>query len=469
MLSELTRPRGRYRPIAFAAIAVLLSSPILEAQARGLWFKAKWHQGPIAADLESEIGTLRYAAAPGITAAAIEAEARPATVSRSLRVARGDTLMGLLTKAGIARTEAHDAIAALSEIYSPRKLKPGQEIRLRLAAPGATGQGNRLLALSLQPSVEHDLRVTRTGAQGFAAESIERSLLRRAISAQGRIENNLSVAARDAGLPMPILVELIRIFSFDVDFQRELQPGDGFEVLYEALFEEDGALAKTENVLYASLTLSGRRLDMYGFAPKSGVGDFFDPKGQSVRKTLMRTPIDGARLSSRFGMRRHPILGYSRMHRGIDFAAPRGTPIYAAGDGVIEAAGRNGAYGKYVRIRHNSTYKTAYGHMSRIAKRARRGKRLRQGQVIGYVGSTGRSTGPHLHYEVMRQGRQVNPLKIKLPSGEKLKGTDLERFHARRAQIDALRERAREADTVMARAGCPLPATSAEPADSGAC
>ena len=469
MLSELTRARGGYRSIAIAAIAVLLSSPILEAQAKGRWFKPAWHQGPIAADLESELRTLDYATAPGITAAALEVEARPATVSRSLRVERGDTLMGMLVKAGIKRQEAHDAITALSKVYSPRKLKPGQEIRLRLAASGAAGPDRRLLALSLQPSVERDLRVLRTGAGGFAAESIERSLLRLAVSAEGTIENNLSSAAQRAGLPMPVLVEMIRIFSFDVDFQRELQPGDSFEVLYEALFEEDGSLAKTENVLYASLTLSGRRLDMYGFTPKSGVDDFFDAKGQSVRKTLMRTPVDGARLSSRFGMRRHPILGYSRMHQGIDFAAPRGTPIYAAGDGVIESAGRNGGYGKYVRIRHNATYKTAYGHMSRIAKRARRGQRVRQGQVIGYVGSTGRSTGPHLHYEVLRQGRQVNPLKIKLPSGEKLKGKALERFHARRAQIDALRGLARQGGTLIARAGCLLPAAGAETANGGAC
>ena len=460
---------GRHRPIAIAAIAVLLLSPILDAQAKARWFKPAWHRGPIAADLESELGTLHYATAPGIVAAALEAEARPATVSRSLRVKRGDTLMGMLVEAGIKRQEAHDAITALSKVYSPRKLKPGQEIRLRLAASGAAGPDRRLLALSLQPNVERDLRVLRTGAGGFAAESIERPLLRLAVSTGGTIENNLSSAAHGAGLPMPVLVEMIRIFSFDVDFQRELQPGDSFEVLYEALFEEDGRLAKTENVLYASLTLSGQRLDMYSFTPKSEVDDFFDRKGRSVRKTLMRTPVDGARLSSRFGMRRHPILGYSSMHRGTDFAAPRGTPIYAAGDGVIESAGRNGGYGRYVRIRHNSTYKTAYGHMSRIAKRARRGKRVRQGQVIGYVGSTGRSTGPHLHYEVLRQGRQINPLKIKLPAGEKLKGKDLESFHARRERIDVLRELARQGDTLLARADCLLPAAGAGTADGGAC
>ena len=486
MLSFLTRVLGVQRPIRIAgligiagsigivAIAALLSISAYDAEAKSPWFKSSawlksdWHRGATAADLESELGTLHYATAPGIVAAALEAEARPATVSRSLWVKRGDTLMGMLVKAGIKRQEAHDAITALSKVYSPRKLKPGPEIRLWLAASGAAGPDRRLLALSLRPNVERDLRVLRTGAGGFAAESIERPLLRLAVSAEGTIENNLSSAARGAGLPMPVLVEMIRIFSFDVDFQRELQPGDSFEVLYEALFEDDGRLAKTENVLYASLTLSGRRLDMYGFTPKSGVDDFFDPKGQSVRKTLMRTPVDGARLSSRFGMRRHPILGYSRMHQGIDFAAPRGTPIYAAGDGVIESAGRNGGYGKYVRIRHNSTYKTAYGHMSRIAKRARRGKRVRQGQVIGFVGSTGRSTGPHLHYEVLRQGRQVNPLKIKLPSGEKLKGKALESFHVRRQQIDALRNLAREGDSLIARAGCLLPAAGTETPD-GTC
>jgi murein DD-endopeptidase MepM/ murein hydrolase activator NlpD len=328
-----------------------------------------------------------------------------------------------------------------------------------------SGAGTRrLLALSLQPNVEQELRVTRDADDGFVAETITRQLLRVAMNAEGRIDNNLSTAARDAGLPMRVLVEMIRIFSFDVDFQRELQPGDSFEVLYEALFEDDGSLAKTDGVLYASLTLSGERLDMYNFTPQSGHDDFFDRKGQSVRKTLMRTPIDGARLSSRFGMRKHPVLGYSRQHKGVDFAAPRGTPIYAAGDGVIESAGRNGGYGKYLRIRHNSTYKTAYAHMTRIAKGMRRGKRVRQGQIIGYVGSTGRSTGPHLHYEVLRGGRQVNPLKIKLPSGEKLKAADLASFERHRADIDAQRQRVRDGDALIAQAGCQLPSGDAEPA-----
>ena len=399
----------------------------------------------------------------------VEEVAVPAEISRSLQVGRGDTLMAMLVTAGVARREAHEAIEAAREFYDPRGLRPGQEIRVTLAMGAATGADEsgadtrRLLALSLQPNVEQELRVTRDADDGFVAETITRQLLRVAMNAEGRIDNNLSTAARDAGLPMPVLVEMIRIFSFDVDFQRELQPGDSFEVLYEALFEEDGSLAKTDGVLYASLTLSGERLDMYNFTPQSGHDDFFDRKGQSVRKTLMRTPIDGARLSSRFGMRKHPVLGYTRQHKGVDFAAPRGTPIYAAGDGVIESAGRNGGYGKYLSIRHNSTYKTAYGHMTRIAKGMRRGKRVRQGQIIGYVGSTGRSTGPHLHYEVLRGGRQVNPLKIKLPSGEKLKAADLESFQRHRADIDAQRRRVRDSDALIAQAGCQLRSGDAEP------
>ena len=396
----------------------------------------------------------------------IEKVAAPTEISRSLQVGRGDTLMNMLVTAGVARREAHEAIEAAREFYDPRGLKPGQEIRVTLAMGTDDNEADtgRLLALGLQPSVEQELRVTRNADDGFVAETIARQLLRVAINAEGRIDNNLSTAARDAGLPMPVLVEMIRIFSFDVDFQRELQPGDSFEVLYEALFEDDGSLAKTDGVLYASLTLSGERLDMYNFTPQSGHDDFFDRKGQSVRKTLMRTPIDGARLSSRFGMRKHPVLGYSRQHKGVDFAAPRGTPIYAAGDGVVESAGRNGGYGKYLRIRHNSTYKTAYGHMTRIAKGMRRGKRVRQGQIIGYVGSTGRSTGPHLHYEVLRGGTQVNPLKIELPSGEKLKAADLERFERHRADIDAQRRRARDGDALIAQAGCQRPSEDAEPA-----
>jgi murein DD-endopeptidase MepM/ murein hydrolase activator NlpD len=456
-----------------ALIGITLAVPTVVGLALTEWPAEAWHSGPIAVDLDIEAAARTPAATPvdmptdmAVIKASMttpdaadlahEAEVRPATVSKTVTVSRGDTLMGLLVKAGIGRRDAYEAIEAMRDVFRPRDLKPGQDIHLSLVPAAKSDEdagGPRLLAVGLQPDVERRVRVTRGADAGFVAEEIERPLVERTVGASGTIENNLSLAARRAGLPIAVLTEMIHIFSFDVDFQRELRAGDSFEVVYNALFEEAGGMAKPENVLYAALTLSGQRLELYRFTPKSGRTDFFDPKGQSVRKTLMRTPIDGARLSSGFGMRRHPILGYSKRHTGVDFAAPRGTPIYAAGDGRIETAGWHGGYGKYVRIRHNSTYKTAYGHMSRIAKGMHRGKRVKQGQVIGYVGTTGRSTGPHLHYEVLISGRPVNPLKVKLPSGEKLKSADLKAFTQRRAEIDALRDDAL-GSTLMVNAEC---------------
>ncbi len=442
--------------IAFAA--AIVAAPLAVATGMTLWPGATWHSGPIGQDLEQDqargMHAVGYAAGAmtagseadpaGALAAAEESEAQPAIVRQTLIVARGDTLMGLLVDAGIDRREAHQAITALQEVFRPRDLRIGQGIELSLApARGLEIQNGgaqpRLISVGLQPSVERDVQVSREGDAGFMARSIERPLERRTVGTAGTIESNLSEAGQAAGMPVKVLAELIRMYSFDVDFQRDLRTGDRFEVLYNALFEETGDLAKPEDIVYAALTLSGKRIELYHFQPKGGTVDYYDPKGDSVRKTLMRTPIDGARLSSGFGKRRHPVLGYTKMHRGVDFAAPRGTPIYAAGDGVIESAGRNGSYGKYVRIRHNGTYKTAYAHMRRIAKGVRKGKRVRQGQVIGYVGTTGRSTGPHLHYEVLVNGRQVSPRKIKLPSGEKLKGKKLQAFMVRRAEIDTLR------------------------------
>jgi murein DD-endopeptidase MepM/ murein hydrolase activator NlpD len=247
---------------------------------------------------------------------------------------------------------------------------------------------------------------------------------------QGQIMSNLYDAAVNAQLPIPVLMDLIRLFSFDVDFQREIQPGDAFEVMYDELRDDRGEIVRSDHIRYAAMILGGKRLEYFRHEPASGRPGYYGPDGQSVRKTLMRTPIDGARLSSRYGRRRHPVSGYTKMHRGVDFAAPRGVPIMAAGDGVIEKIGRWNAYGKYVRIRHNGTFKTAYAHMHRFAKGMRRGRRVKQGEIIGYVGSTGRSTGPHLHYEVLRNGRQTNPMKVKLPSGMRLKGKALKNFNA---------------------------------------
>jgi murein DD-endopeptidase MepM/ murein hydrolase activator NlpD len=244
------------------------------------------------------------------------------------------------------------------------------------------------------------------------------------------------VSGRRAGIPDRVLLELIRAYSWDVDFQRDIRAGDGFQVMFDKLYDEHANHVHSSTIRFAALTLSGKRHAIYRYTTRDGTDDYFDDQGRSARKALMRTPINGARLSSGFGKRRHPILGYTKMHRGVDFAAARGTPIYAAGNGVVVKSGRNGAYGNYVKIRHNSRYSTAYAHMRRINKNARRGKRVKQGQVIGTVGATGRVTGPHLHYEILVGGRRTNPLKVKMPSGRKLKGRELESFLAARSRTD---------------------------------
>ncbi len=228
------------------------------------------------------------------------------------------------------------------------------------------------------------------------------------------------------------------MFSFDVDFQREIQPGDSFEILYERLADDAGTTVGEGDILIASLTLSDNNMTLYRFKTDKGFTDYFDSSGQSAQKSLLRTPTDATRISSGFGRRRHPVLGYTRMHKGTDFAAPPGTPIYAAGDGVIEKAGWAGGYGKYVRIRHNGNYKTAYAHMRRVGPGIKAGVRVKQRQIIGYVGATGRVTGPHLHYEVHFNGRQIDPKKVRLPSGYRLKGAELERF---RTVVAELQER----------------------------
>ncbi|MBB3066314.1 peptidoglycan DD-metalloendopeptidase family protein [Limibacillus halophilus] len=350
-----------------------------------------------------------------------------------LTVSSGDTLMGLLTKMGIERREAYEAIDVLSDVFSPRKLRVGQEIQLAVADEG---EAIRLMSLQLRPDIETDVVVDRDGEGQFTALATTRSFEETPEWHRGVIDTSLYQAAIDSGVPLGSMIELIRIFSFDVDFQRDIQPEDSFEVLYDGFFEETGQLAKTGPVRFARLTLSGKERRYYRYTATDGETDYFNEEGKSVRRALMRTPIDGARLSSGYGMRKHPILGYSKMHTGSDFAAPRGTPIYAAGNGKVLKAGRNGGYGNYIRIRHNSRYETAYAHLNGFARGVRQGARVEQGQIIGYVGTTGRSTGPHLHYEVLVDGKQVNPRSIDLPTGRELKGSELARFEVQRQGME---------------------------------
>jgi murein DD-endopeptidase MepM/ murein hydrolase activator NlpD len=229
----------------------------------------------------------------------------------------------------------------------------------------------------------------------------------------------------------------VRVMGFSVDFQREIRTGDAFELLYERKVDMLTGDEVGTTLHYAGLLLSGSKLGFYRFDNGENKIGWYDQDGNSAARTLMRTPISGARLSSSYGMRRHPVSGYNAMHRGVDFAAARGTPIIAAGSGIVKAAGWKGSYGRYIRIRHNATYDTAYAHMSRIASGIRAGTYVQQGQVIGYVGSTGRSTGPHLHYEILVNNRKVNPLTVSLPTGEKIEETALDQFLAQVDMVEA--------------------------------
>jgi murein DD-endopeptidase MepM/ murein hydrolase activator NlpD len=243
------------------------------------------------------------------------------------------------------------------------------------------------------------------------------------------IKSSLYEDGKIVGVPLEILSEAIKLYSFDVDFQRDIQKNDEFEIFYEVFINGNKGNISYGKIKYIKLNLHGNILEYFIFKDEDDHFDYFNKEGKNARKALMKTPIDGARLSSSYGVRKHPILGYNKLHKGVDFAAPKGTPIYAAGNGVIDFVGKNGGYGKYIRIRHNSSYKTAYAHLSNYKKNIYKGIRVSQGEVIGYVGSTGKSTGPHLHYEVIYQNKQINPMKMKLPSGKILKDNELKKFN----------------------------------------
>lgn len=345
---------------------------------------------------------------------------------------RGDTLGDLFEQHGVPAAEAHAAIAAMGKTFSARRLRTGQEITLTFDPPKEGEEQGRFLGFSLYPEWDSVVRVTRDG-DDFTSSKEKRVLTHGLARAEGVIESSLYEAGTGAGIPAPVLFDMIRIFSWDVDFQREIQEGDSFELMYEQSFDKDGTLVRNGRILAATLVLSGERRSMYLFETDDGI-EYFDQKGRGAKKALLRTPIDGAKLTSGFGKRRHPVLGYTKMHKGVDFGAAVGTPIYAAGDGTVEKAGFEGAYGNYVRLRHTDNYATAYGHMSRIAKNIKPGLRVRQGEIVGFVGSTGRSTGPHLHYEIMVKNAQVNPMTVKMPSGRKLEGKELARFMAVKAE-----------------------------------
>lgn len=346
-----------------------------------------------------------------------------------LEISTGDTVAGVLQNIGVSGAEAFRVVKAMGKKYDPRSVKAGQVISVSLDH-GVEGDGLSVTSLSMKIDPVKELLIQKDEYTRFHADIEEKQIVKRLKASRVSIETSLYGSAAQVGIPASMVAEMIRIYSYEVDFQRDIRKGDTVEILYEVYETEDGDFARYGNVLFANLVVNDTSIPIYRFDRGDGFVEYYHESGRTLKRTLMQTPIDGARMSSGYGMRRHPVLGYNKMHKGVDFAAPRGTPIYAAGDGVVERASRNGGYGNYIRIRHTDTLKTAYAHLDRFAKGIQSGKRVKQGQIIGYVGSTGRSTGPHLHFEVLKNNRQINPKSVKTSMRAKLGGETLKRFQA---------------------------------------
>ena len=315
----------------------------------------------------------------------------------------------------------------LSSIYSGRKLS----IIYKKLDDGSNAVINLLFPISNTNSIE----VRRSQDNFFIKENILK-LYKKEVVVKKSIKNNLYNAAVNAKIEPNIIIEFARIFGFEVDFQRDVRKNDWFEIYYEKFIDDNGKVRDTGKIIYASMFVNSEEINLYNFKYKNNDSEYYDIKGKSITKSLMKTPINGARLSSAYGMRKHPILGYNKMHRGTDFAAPSGTPIMASGSGTVTRARWCGGGGNCVKIKHNSTYETIYAHMKSFAKGIKEGRKVKQGQIIGYVGSTGLSTGPHLHYEVIVNGKKVNSQRLKLPSGKILKGNERKEFELERIKID---------------------------------
>ena len=347
-------------------------------------------------------------------------------------VKRGDSFQKILNSIEIENNEKKKILKEVLKRKNIANLLEGQKIIFKIDKRRSERIIGLLIEVSKTKSITYSLD---KNTNKFQYKEIQKSLKRFISYKESVITNSLYESSIKNGIQPNIILDFARVYGFQVDFQRDIWKNDSFQLMYEAFLDDDGKTVETGNIIYANLNLQGKDIPMYGFKTKEGY-DYFDNFGKSIKKSLMKTPINGARLSSSFGMRKHPILGFNKMHRGTDFAAPEGTPIMASGDGKIVRARWCGGGGNCIKIKHNSTYSTVYAHLSKFARIAKEGNRVRQGQIIGYVGSTGMSTGPHLHYEVIENGKKVNSQTLKLPSGKILKGKERERFEIEKIKID---------------------------------
>lgn len=358
---------------------------------------------------------------------------------RTITVERGDNLISILNNLGLNREQANDIFYDLKKYYDPRDLKAGQKLVANVMTNPQTQEITLLKSLTIEKEAGKRIVISRNDINEFVIDEQIDELVEEINSATGVISGTLLKSMQNKGVPARVVNNFIQIFSYSVDFRRDVHKGDKFEIIYENKINPEGKVIKSGKILYAGLILRKDKISLYRFKDSKGNVDYYNEKGLPMKKTLHKKPLafQNARISSPFGKRYHPILKKYKIHWGVDYAAPRGTAIFAGGDGVVQVAKYNGSYGNYIKIRHNSEFSTAYGHMQKFAKGIRPGVRVKQGQVIGYVGSTGRSTGPHLHYEVVQNGRRVNPRTIKASTGEKLSGENLKQFKRSVADIQS--------------------------------
>ena len=345
---------------------------------------------------------------------------KPKSKETIIIVKKDQTFSSILDNFNFDNKKKFAIINSINAIYDLRELKVNQKIIFLI---DKNENVEKIIIeinfnTNLEADLKSDIKIVKKELETFSEINSQEYVISNSLYADG-INNNI---------PNQILIKLIQLFSFDLDFQRDIQKDTKVSISYEKIFVKNKSDYALGDIEYAKIIIKNNTLEYFKFLTDDGFIDYFNRQGKNVKKSILKTPIDGARISSSFGMRKHPISGFNKMHKGVDFAAPIGTPVYAGGNGVIEMVGVNGGYGKYIRIRHNNEYKTAYAHLNSYRKGISKGVRVNQGEVIGYVGSTGRSTGPHLHYEIIYQNKKVNPLKLKLPSGKILTGDELARF-----------------------------------------
>ncbi len=351
-------------------------------------------------------------------------------------VKEGDNYESIIDQLKISKQEKSIFLETIKKNKNIKILRPNQKISFKIDKKDEP----KLIEFIIEVSKKKEIQFVRDlKAKRFKSKLFEKNLKKVVTYKESKITNSLYQSALNLKIKPNIIIDFARLYGFQVDFQRDIWKNDSFQIIYEEFLNEEGDIVETGNIIFANLNLKNEDLKLYRFEYEKNNTDYFDENGKSMRKTLMKTPINGARLSSSFGKRKHPILGFTKMHTGTDFAAPLGTPILASGDGLIVRAQWCGGGGNCVKIKHNRVYQTVYAHMSKFGRGIKKGVKVKQGQIIGYVGSTGLSTGPHLHYEVIENGKKINSQKLKLPSGKILKGDQRKNFEVKKIKIDVLK------------------------------